>query len=465
MLAYGILWANGIEERSLDPFFDRFPFDESNGTTIVCGDGKVQGQAQFVVHRRDDVFGEVLVRLGNATFGVGFAEDQAAWDTCAGHDYKACRSPVISADGRIDFWSASEVRHPHDEGRIEEALLLEIDQQCRESLVDLRHAMLLESIEAVLMVVPAWVADGDESDAGLDESASEEHPLSERSASVIIAQFRVFAGDIERLSRLRGRDHLERGLIVFVECVERGGLEIRSALHPVDLGQDLAASVDPSQFHVQGRGDIADRELVHVGFGMDFEARVLETEDAWQAPLEGAIDVGAELDERGKSRFESFLVRDDRADAWIHEAGVHIAAGHAPVVSNTVSCVLWVPTAHDREPVEFFRHPRTEFGEVDTGNGGFDHPERSTHAVGCEGFWVEGIVVAGATLGPDENAVDLGVCLTAVGEQPSGVEEAGDCESRDAGLEDIASRHRSLRRICGMSSSGGGWDWASGRRT
>jgi hypothetical protein len=77
------------------------------------------------------------------------------------------------------------------------------------------------------------------------------------------------------------------------------------------------------------------------------------------------------------------------------------------MVSHTVASVLGVPTTHDREPVEFFRHARAEFGEVDAGNGGFDHTERATHAVRGEGFWIERIVVACATLGPDEDAIDL----------------------------------------------------------
>lgn len=291
--------AYGTEPKLLDPFFDRFPFDESDGTTIVRGYGEIQGQAQFVVHRRDDVFREVFVRFGHTTFGVGFAEDQSAGYACAGHDHKTGRGPVISADCRIDLWCSPKVRHPNNKGRIEQSLLLEIDQQGWERLVDLRHTMLFESIEAVLMVVPAWITDGHESDAGLDQAAGEQQALTERSASIIIAQFGVFASDVERLAGLWSRDHLERGFVVFVEGIECGGLKVRGALHPIDFAQDLTASIDPRQLHVHWRRDVADRELVHVGFGVDFKAGMFQTQDAWQSTLERAIDVGAQLDEWG----------------------------------------------------------------------------------------------------------------------------------------------------------------------
>ena len=111
------------------------------------------------------------------------------------------------------------------------------------------------------------------------------------------------------------------------------------------------------------------------------------------------------------------------------------------MVCDAVPCVLWVPTAHDREPVQFFRHARAEFGKVDAGNGSLDHTERSANAVRRQGFWVEGIVMTGATLGPDKNAVDLRVSFATVGEQSRWIQEARDRQTSYAGLQDVASMH------------------------
>ena len=81
---------------------------------------------------------------------------------------------MIASDGRVDLRGATKVGHPDHQGRIQEALLLEIDQQSREGLVDLGHAMLFQAVEAVLMVIPTRIADGDESHTGLDQTASEQ---------------------------------------------------------------------------------------------------------------------------------------------------------------------------------------------------------------------------------------------------------------------------------------------------
>ena len=133
------------------------------------------------------------------------------------------------------------------------------------------------------------------------------------------------------------------------------------------------------------------------------------------------------------------------------------------MVRDSVPRVLWVPAAHDREPVQFFRHARAEFGKVDAGNGSLDHTERAANAVRRKGFWVEGIMVTGATLGPDKDAIDLGVGFATVGEQSRWIQEARDRQARDAGLQDVASMHcRSMH--CRLQREGGESDRVLGWR-
>lgn len=97
----------------LDPLADRFAFEQPDRSTVACRDGQIQWQAEFVVHRRDDVFGEVFVGFRLASVGVGFTDDRATLDARTGHDRKSGTSPVIASDRRIDLGRATKISHPH----------------------------------------------------------------------------------------------------------------------------------------------------------------------------------------------------------------------------------------------------------------------------------------------------------------------------------------------------------------
>lgn len=382
--------------RDLDPLANGFSFDEPDGATVARRDRQIEGETEFVVHRGDDVFGEVFVRFGLPAIGIGFTDDGSAGDPSAGHDRKTRAGPVIPSDRGIDFRSSSEIGHPDHEGRVEQPLLFEIDQECGDGLVDLRHAVLFQAVEAILVVIPARVADGYETHSGLDQSAGEEESLSKGAAAVIVSECFRFASDIEGLFGFRSGDHFERRLVMLVEGIVGSGLLVRRTLHTIDLCEKFTAAVDPRQLHIQGWCDIADGESIDVGFRVDFKGCVFQSKDAGQSSLEGAIDVSAQLDEGRECGLEAHLMRHNRTYAGIDERGVEVSARHAPVIGDPMPCILRVPAAQKREAFHFFGHAGAQFGEVHTGNGRLDHTQRAANAVRGERLGIEGIVVAGS---------------------------------------------------------------------
>ena len=145
---------------------------------------------------------------------------------------------------------------------VEQAALFQVDQELRQALIDARHQAVFQALEVVLVRVPAAVGDGDEPHAGFDQPAGQQAALAELVLAVGLAELGVFLREVERALRFRRGDHVEGGLVVLVEGVERRRLHVAAALQLVDAGQHLLAEVDPLGGDAGGRRDVADDEIV-----------------------------------------------------------------------------------------------------------------------------------------------------------------------------------------------------------
>src|SRR5262245_12679006 len=391
--------------KPLHPFLDFTALDEADGAAVRCGGDEVGGDAELGIYGRGDVFGEVFILGDESAVGVGGADDGAAGDAGTGGDGEAGTGPVITAAGGVDLWCAAEIGEPDHKSRAEQPALLEVDEQLRQALIDAGHEAVFEALEVVLMGVPGAVGDGDEADAGLDQAAGEQAALTGILFAVCVAELGVLFGQIEVAFSLGGGDHVEGGLVRLVEGFEGSGLEIAAALELVDAGEDLFAEVDSLRSDAGGRRDVADDEIVGTGIGGDLERAMLESQDARRAATEATIDFGAELNEGRQSRFEAEVVADDGTVGRIADSLAHGAAGHDVLIGGAVTAVLWIPAAEEREAFSLFGKSRADVGVFDAGDRRVDEAEFAFDADGGIGLGIEGVVVAGAATGPNENAV------------------------------------------------------------
>src|SRR5205807_6269622 len=101
--------------------------------------------------------------------------------------------------------------------------------------------------------VPAWVADGDEAHARLDQPAGQQAALPEARAAVAVAQPRVFAADLEGPARFWGGDQVQGRLVVLIERSEGRRLDGRRRL--------LSPNVCGGERNVRG-GESAPTSLI-----------------------------------------------------------------------------------------------------------------------------------------------------------------------------------------------------------
>lgn len=105
--------------------------------------------------------------------------------------------PVVAAAGGVDLGRATKLGVDHDECGIEQPAFVEIADEGRVGFVEIGH---LESVGAldIVVVIPAAVGKGDETDTGFDEAAREKHALAGGVATVVIADFLWLGLDVER---------------------------------------------------------------------------------------------------------------------------------------------------------------------------------------------------------------------------------------------------------------------------
>ena len=184
--------------------------------------------------------------LTSVPVGAGGADDLASLDAAAGQGDVEDFGEVVAAGVGVDLGCSAELAHPHDQGLIEHAALLQVGDQGCEPRIDL--AGVLADLFVVLLVgVPAVGADLDESDARLDEPAGEQAPLAERGPPVGVAERGGFFVEVEG-SHVRRKDHpggLAVECLVVADPVAAAGALEAGPLDPLEQAQPAAEAVGP----------------------------------------------------------------------------------------------------------------------------------------------------------------------------------------------------------------------------
>src|SRR5258705_9612203 len=111
--------------------------------------------------------------------------------------------PMIAAGIFIHLGRAPEFAEAEDERGFEQAALIEIGDERRETLVERCELAAFVAGENIRVMVPAAAVAGDKGDADFYQATAEEQALAEVVAAVKIADRVGFFGDIERGLGLR----------------------------------------------------------------------------------------------------------------------------------------------------------------------------------------------------------------------------------------------------------------------
>ena len=100
-----------------------------------------------------------------------FADGDSRLQTAtSSHNAPAAR-PVVSTGVAVNPGSSSEFAHPQNDRAFQHAEPIEVLDQSTHGLIKYRQASILESIENVLMIIPAAEADFDKRNAHFDQTS------------------------------------------------------------------------------------------------------------------------------------------------------------------------------------------------------------------------------------------------------------------------------------------------------
>ena len=145
------------------------------------------------------------------------ADDAAPPDAAAGEEGRVAGVPVVAAGPVVDLRRAAELAHGDDQGRVQQAAVVQVVEQGREGPVEHPAVAVLHDLEVAVVHVPAAVArvlgpldvrapvDLDERDARLDQPAGDQAALAEAVRPVRLADPGRLALDVERGQALAAR--------------------------------------------------------------------------------------------------------------------------------------------------------------------------------------------------------------------------------------------------------------------
>ena len=120
-------------------------------------------------------------------------------NAAAGQDDAVAVGPVVAPGVAVDLGRPPKFAHCDHQGFLEQTAAGEIIDQGREGLVGRRNQIVLEPAEDVLVRVPVGclsvmltVVNGDEPNAGLNQTPGQENALPQLGAAIAVAQLRVF---------------------------------------------------------------------------------------------------------------------------------------------------------------------------------------------------------------------------------------------------------------------------------
>ena len=170
-----------------------------------------------------DVLDGDRVEIGFGGGGVGAAEDVAFGDAAACEHGGEDAGEVVAACGAVDFGGAAEFGSDEDERAVEEPLFFEVGDESGEGLVEGRE-LFFDTVGDAGVVVPAVVGDGDEADAGGDETTGEEEAHASGGFAVSVDGGGGFGGEVEGFACFRGADERVGLLVEFVHGAEGVGV-------------------------------------------------------------------------------------------------------------------------------------------------------------------------------------------------------------------------------------------------
>src|SRR5436309_1918769 len=192
-----------------DQLFDRLAAgDDLDGPVLRRHVLLLVVDAQLLIDRGRYIFGRYLSVDRLAAFGVRGADRLAALQARAREEDTARIRPVVPPGELIDLRRPAELAHPDDQRRVQQAALMEVLQQRGIAIVQGTEQMLPELLEVVGMSIPATHGHGDEPHARLDQPPGQQAALAKGSAAVPVPRLVRLLGDVERLLRLRGADHV-----------------------------------------------------------------------------------------------------------------------------------------------------------------------------------------------------------------------------------------------------------------
>ncbi len=197
---------------------------------------------------------------------------------------------MIATARGIDLGSPAEVRQPDNQRLFQQSSLFQIDQQLRQRPVDPGNQVVFQALEVVLMSVPAAIRQCDEPDPRFNHTASQQALLPEWITPILISQLGIFLVNFKRLSRFLSRNHVERGLVVLVQCIEFHGLNAGWPLKGIDHSQHFLAPVNTLVTDSIGWSDVTDDKTRGIGVGENFERTVFQTQNARCPAAEPVVD-------------------------------------------------------------------------------------------------------------------------------------------------------------------------------
>ena len=193
---------------------------DGGGAAAAVVDGHCGVDAEQVIDRCTDVANMNWIVLDERCVLVGGAPDRAGFQARAGQQDGIAIGPVVAAALGIHLGRAAHLAHGHDERLVQETTRIQISQEGRVGLVEVRQQRLLEHREVTLVRVPRRLAhaeplrviiptDVDEAYISLEKPAGQERRGAEKRVAVPLAQAGILVSGVKRGPEALGGEHVE----------------------------------------------------------------------------------------------------------------------------------------------------------------------------------------------------------------------------------------------------------------
>src|SRR5262249_35639674 len=151
---------------------------------------------------------------------------------------------------------------------LQHTVFVQVLDQCGQNAVGLRQQAPLETLEVVLVRVPAADRDGNEADAGLDQTACGQHALAGSAGAVGLAEGLRLLVQVERLLGLVRAKNLQGLLVEGIEPFGQVGSLIQRLEVVVKGLEQLVAILQLFEGEPSGQSDTADAQCACGAFAV-----------------------------------------------------------------------------------------------------------------------------------------------------------------------------------------------------